>query len=628
MVIFVLNLTRMKQMDAIDKISTIYRNTAEEARQKLNKIQQKIYRIGTLRLLLFVAGVTGIIYFRSESWSTLAGIALVTLLPFLLLVKCHNRLFHRKDYLEKKIEINEQELAALNYDTSAFDDGEAYIDPTHLYTYDLDVFGPHSLFQYINRTCTQPGKHRLASWLGKHLEEKEEIIRRQEAVGELAAELGFRQRFRILGLLHKGKAADETELCQWAESPSIFRTRKPLRLLPPLVTGTNIICLGLAIAGILPASIYGIIWTCFVIAGFGFTGKITKMQAIYGKKLQILSTYAGLLRLMEKQPAQAALLKEIKLQIGREKRKASHSISQLNKLMNELDQRNNVFMYVILNGLFFWELRQIMRIEAWKEQYAAELPGWLDAIGQMDALNSLATFAYNHPDYVYPAICQTKADADTHKSSPSPFRLRAQALGHPLMNRDRCVRNDIDMAKRPFFIIITGANMAGKSTYLRTVGINYLLACIGAPVCARQMEICPARLITSLRTSDSLNDNESYFFAELKRLKLIIDKLQAGEELFIILDEILKGTNSMDKQKGSFALIKQFMTLQANGIIATHDLLLGTLIELFPDNIRNYCFEADITDNELTFSYRLRPGIAQNMNACFLMKKMGIAVAD
>ncbi|WP_288358431.1 MutS family DNA mismatch repair protein [uncultured Bacteroides sp.] len=637
-------------MNTIDKISAAYRNTAEEARQELNKVQQKIYRIGTLRLLLFVAGAAGIIYFRSESWGILAGIALVTLLPFLSLMKYHNRLFHRKDYLEKKMEINEQELAALDYDTSSFDDGEAYVDPAHLYTYDLDVFGPHSLFQYINRTCTQPGKHRLARWLGKHLERKEEIIRRQEAVGELAPELKFRQRFRILGLLYKGKAADETELCHWAESPCIFRSRKLLRLLPVLVAGTNLICLALAMTGMLPASICGIIWTCFVIAGFGFTGKVTKMQAFYGKKLQILSTYAALLHLMEKQPAQAALLKEIKQQIGGEKRKASHSISRLNKLMDELDQRNNVFMYVILNGLFFWELRQIMRIEAWKEQYAAELPGWLDAIGQMDALNSLATFAYNHPDYIYPSILQTeanagvegdvetqagtkvnaKADSATCQSSPlpSPFRLRAEALGHPLMNRDRCVRNDIDMAKRPFFIIITGANMAGKSTYLRTVGINYLLGCIGAPVCARQMEICPARLVTSLRTSDSLNDNESYFFAELKRLKLIIDKLQAGEELFIILDEILKGTNSMDKQKGSFALIKQFMTLQANGIIATHDLLLGTLIDLFPDDIRNYRFEADITDNELTFSYRLRPGIAQNMNACFLMKKMGIAVAD
>ena len=170
--------------------------------------------------------------------------------------------------------------------------------------------------------------------------------------------------------------------------------------------------------------------------------------------------------------------------------------------------------------------------------------------------------------------------------------------------------------------------MAGKSTYLRTVGINYLLACIGAPVWAKQMEIYPARLVTSLRTSDSLTDNESYFFAELKRLKLIIDKLEAGEELFIILDEILKGTNSMDKQKGSFALIKQFMNMNTNGIIATHDLLLGTLIESFPQNIRNYCFEADITNNELTFSYQMRNGVAQNMNACFLMKEMGIAVIN
>lgn len=618
-------------MNSIEEISATYRSIAEKAKQELNKVQQQIYRIGTLRLLLFCAGVAGIIYFWAESWAVLGGIALVTLLPFVLLIRYHERLFRRKDYLEKEIEINGQELAALDYDTSAFEDGEEYVDPAHLYTYDLDVFGPHSLFQYINRTCTQPGKERLAGWLNKHLEKKEEIQRRQGAVQELAPELEFRQRFRILGLLHKGKAADETELNAWAKSPSVFRTKKLLRALPPLVVATNAICIGLVIAGVLSGNAYGIIWTCLLIASFSFTGRITKIQAIYGKKLQILSTYAGLLRLMEEQPMQSELLKEIKEEIGGEKRKASHSIGQLSKLMNELDQRNNAFMYVILNGFFFWELRQIMRIEAWKEQYASELPRWLTAIGQVDALNSLATFAYNHPDCTFPAVLD-KADiaAYSHSAahSASSFCLRAEALGHPLMNRDRCVRNDIDMEKRPFFIIITGANMAGKSTYLRTVGINYLLACVGTPVCARQMEIYPARLITSLRTSDSLTDNESYFFAELKRLKLIIDKLQAGEELFIILDEILKGTNSMDKQKGSFALIKQFMTLQANGIIATHDLLLGTLIDLFPRNIRNYCFEADITNDELTFSYRLRPGIAQNMNACFLMKKMGIAVAD
>lgn len=608
-------------MDTIDKVSTAYRDMAEEARRELNKVQQQIYRIGTLRLLLFIAGIAGIIYFWPEGWALPTGIAIVTLLPFMLLIKYHNRLFYRKDYLEKKVEINEQELAALNYDISSFDDGKEFEDPAHLYTYDLDVFGPHSLFQYVNRTCTQLGKKRLASWFNKHLEKKEEILKRQEAIRELAPELKFRQHFRILGLLHKGKAADEAELNAWAASPDVFRTKKFLRILPAAVTAINVACILLIFAGILPATIYGFIWTCFVIAGFSFTGKITKIQTVYGKKLRILATYAVLLRLMEEQPMQAALLKEIKEEIGGEEQGASHSIRQLNKLMNELDQRNNVFMYVILNGFFFWELRQIMRIEAWKKQYASELPRWLAAIGRIDALNALAAFAYNHPDYIYPAIVQEKV-------GHSPFRLRAEALGHPLMQRDRCVRNGIDMEKQPFFIIITGANMAGKSTYLRTVGINYLLACIGSPVCASQMEVYPARLITSLRTSDSLNDNESYFFAELKRLKLIIDKLQSGEELFIILDEILKGTNSKDKQKGSFALIKQFMALQAKGIIATHDLLLGTLIDLFPEDIRNYCFEADITDNELTFSYRLRPGIARNMNACFLMKKMGIAVTD
>ena len=603
-------------MKTIKEIETTYSNIVKESQQKLNKVQQQIYRIGTLRLLLFVVGVAGIIYFWSESWLILGGIALVTLLPFILLIKFHNRLFYQKDYLEKMIEVNQQELSALNYDTSTFDDGEEFIDPSHLYSFDLDVFGSHSLFQYINRTCTQLGKNRLAHWLDQHLTNKEKIIERQEAIRELAPELEFRQRFRILGLLHKGKTADETELKAWAVSPSVFRTNKFLRILPMLVAGTNIVCIALVIAGFLSANIGGFIWMCFLIASLSFTKRISKVQAVYGKKLQILGTYAKLLHLMDEQQMKSTLLKSIKEQIGGEKRKASYSIQRLDKLMNELDQRNNYFMYTVLNGSFFWELWQIMRIEAWKEQYAAELPHWLTAIGDIDALNSLATFAYNHPNYIYPSIC------------PHSFHLCAQSMGHPLMQRDRCVHNDLDMEKRPFFIIITGANMAGKSTYLRTVGINYLLACIGAPTCATQMELYPAQLITSLRTSDSLNDNESYFFAELKRLKLIIDKLQAGEELFIILDEILKGTNSMDKQKGSFALIKQFMTLQANGIIATHDLLLGTLIELYPENIRNYCFEADITNNELTFSYRMRPGIAQNMNACFLMKKIGIAVAD
>lgn len=606
-------------MKQIEETARIYRQRAEEAGRRLARIQGQIYRTSMLRLLLFVAGVAGLITFRHEGWAVLAGTALVTFVPFAGLIKYHNRLFRQKDHAEKMSEVNRQELAALDYDTSAFNDGKEFADPAHLYAFDLDVFGPHSLFQYINRTCTQPGRLCLARWMGNHLTDRQQIEARQEAVRELAPELEFRQQFRIAGLLHKGQRADADELRAWGASPAVFRKHRMLRLLPAAVTAANAVCLVLTLAGLMPGSLWGMLWGCFLVGSFAFTGRISKVQAVYGKKLQILGTYARLLHLMDRHPMHCACLKAVKDKIGSNRRMASFAIERLDKLMNALDQRNNYLMYALLNGTFCWELWQMMRIEAWREQYAGYLPQWLDAIARMDALNSLATFAYNHPDYVYPTL---------QDGTQPGFRFRATALGHPLMHRDRCVRNDLEMTRRPFFIIITGANMAGKSTYLRTIGVNYLLACIGAPVCAADMELTPARLITSLRTSDSLNDNESYFFAELKRLKLIIDKLQAGERLFIILDEILKGTNSVDKQKGSFALIKQFMTLQANGIIATHDLMLGQLADLFPEHIRNYCFEADINHDELTFSYRLRPGVAQNMNACFLMKKMGIAVAE
>ena len=607
-------------MEKTEQLAAGYRHEADEAHRAQERTQRAIYRTETLRLLVFAAGVAGAIIFRHEAWYVPTGIIAAALVPFMCLVKHHNRLYKRKDYLETKRRINEEELAALtDYDTSAFDDGSRYADPSHLYAFDLDVFGPHSLFQYINRTCTPIGGERLAAWLGHHLESKEEIEQRQAAVAELAGKREFRHEFRIAGLLYKGEATDKDTLCTWAASPSVFHSRRSTRLLPATVTGANALCLVLTLCGLMPANVWGMVWALFLTISFCFTGRISKVQATYGKQLRILGTYARLLRLTDAEDMQSPLLQEVKGRIGNERDRASEAIRQLSKLMDSLDQRNNYLMYVLLNGTFCWELWQIMRIEAWREYHAGCLPQWLEAVADTDALCSLGTFAYNHPTYAYPTLLPPEENG---------FCYRAEALGHPLMRRDRCVRNDMQMEGRPAFIIITGANMAGKSTYLRTVGVNFLLACCGMPVCAKRMELTPVRLVTSLRTSDSLNDNESYFFAELKRLKLIIDKLQAGEQLFIILDEILKGTNSLDKQKGSFALIEQFMALRANGIIATHDLQLGHLADLFPGLIRNLCFEADITRDELTFSYRLRPGVAQNMNACFLMRKMGIAMTD
>lgn len=603
-------------MEHLTLLRATYRETVRRTELKLKEVRQQIYRISILRLVLFIAGVVGVIYFWSAGWLPVTLTACATFIPFLFLIKHHNKLFYKKDYLEKKIDINKQELEALNYNISAFDGGNEYIDATHLYTYDLDVFGEHSLFQYTNRTSTLLGKKRLASWFNAHLTNKTEIEKRQTAVQELTPQLRMRQQFRILGLLYKGQPADEEEIKAWAQSPSYYRRNAFFRSLPFIVPAVNIAFIALAMAGILSFSLAGAVFVAIALLSFLFSKGITRMQTLYGKKMQILGTYARLIRIIEEAEPESVALKEIKALVCNNKKTASQAVKRLTDLMNALDQRNNLLMAMVLNGFLFWELRQAMRIEAWKENYAADMPQWLEAISEMDAYCSLATFAYNHPDYVYPHL------------TAAPFCMKGEALGHPLMNRQTCVRNGIDIAKRPFFIIITGANMAGKSTYLRTVGVNYLLACVGMPVCAEQLTLYPSQLVTSLRTSDSLTDNESYFFAELKRLKLIIDKLNAGEQLFIILDEILKGTNSMDKQKGSFALIKQFMALQANGIIATHDLLLGELAALYPNDIRNYCFEADIANNELSFSYQLKNGVAQNMNACFLMKKMGIAVID
>lgn len=603
-------------MEKQKQIITTYQQIIQEAKVELQNAQKRIYYISLLRLVLFAGAITGATVFWSDGWLYISIFAILPFILFIWLVKRHNFWFHRKDFLKKKIVINEQELKAIHYDFSDFDDGEEYIDPGHFYTFDLDIFGKNSLFQYINRTSTPIGKQHLANWFNAHLENKEAIGLRQEAIRELSTELEYRQQIRLLGLLYKGKPADTAEIKEWADSPSYYRKHTLLRIIPTTVSIINLVCISLAFLGILPVNAAGGVFVSFVIFSSIFSKGITKLQATYSEKLQILSTYADQILLTEKKEMYSPALKQLKRELTNQHQTASQAVRQLSRLMSALDQRGNLLMSTILNGLTFWELRQVMRIEQWKEMHADDLPRWIEAIGEIDAYCSLATFAYNHPDYIYPEI------------STRSFHLQAKALGHPLMDRNKCVRNGIDIEKRPFFIIITGANMAGKSTYLRTVGVNYLLACIGAPVWADQMEIYPARLITSLRTSDSLTDNESYFFAELKRLKLIIDKLQAGEELFIILDEILKGTNSMDKQKGSFALIKQFMNMNTNGIIATHDLLLGTLTDYFPQNIRNYCFEADIANNELTFSYQMRDGVARNMNACFLMKKMGIAVIE
>lgn len=594
-----------------------YNRENEVATAELKTVKRKIHQLGTLKLVVFVGGIAAVVALRHEAYWAIALAALAAVVGFMLLAVWQDRYFRRKGYLETSIKVASDEIAAINYDYSAFESGKEYNNPEHPFAHDIDLFGERSLFQSMNRTVTAGGERRLAHWLMHPLEVVTEIVNRQKAVAELSKLWAWRKDFRVVGLLNRGERNDsEADLKEWVDQPLRVYKYRTLRLLPYMVGIFNLVLLILAFAGVVSFTLFGSIFSILIGASFFFTSSITKGQAAFNKRMRTLDAYGQLIERIECLQPESGLLQDIRDRIANDDGQASAAIALLNKRMNALDQRNNLIVLILMNGLYFKELYAWMQVERWKLQYGPKLLQWVDAAIEMDALCSLANFCGNHPNYIFPTPTDTS------------FTLEGKALGHPLMNREKCVRNDIDVTKRPYFIIVTGANMAGKSTYLRTVCTNYMLACVGAPVWATSLTFSPAHLVTSLRTTDSLNDNESYFFAELKRLKFIIDKLKAGENLFIVLDEILKGTNSVDKQKGSLALIRQLLAQKANGIIATHDLILGSLREQFPNEIANFCFEADITNNELTFSYQMREGLAQNMNACFLMEKMGIAVAE
>lgn len=598
----------------MEKVYAYYKEKIARYETRAEALGKRIYLLGSFRLLLVAGLIVALWFCKGESGGVLTLIVAVFVIPFVGLMMWHSCLFARKRYAEAMARHCRDELMALDYDFSAFDGASEKSDPAHPFSLDLDLFGNSSLFQSLNRTVTADGRERLADWFRYPLTDKAEIVRRQEAVRELAPLVELRQHFYVTGILQEqGKRDRQVFASLVAIAPCLMRSRT----WTVLVWAVPLVWLGLAagcVTSALPYSVLGLFFAMAFVVAYMTSKQVAKIHRSLDKMEQILSAYAELIRCIEEQAFRSQALQALHGRFRADGRTASALIRRLSRYVGALNQRFSL-AGVLLNIFTLRDTRMAIRLEQWNAAYGKVAEGWFDALAAFDAYASLGTFAFNHPDYAYPEI------ADRY------FQMEGKALGHPLLHRERCVRNDIDIRQAPSFLIVTGANMAGKSTYLRTVGVNYLLACIGAPVCAESLTLYPAALVTSLRTSDSLVSHESYFFAELKRLKMMIDRLQRGEQLFIILDEILKGTNSVDKQKGSLALMKQLVRHRSCGIIATHDLVLGSLADDFPDAIRNYCFEADIEGDELRFSYCLQPGMAHNMNACFLMQKMGITIA-
>ncbi len=596
----------------IDRLKLFYSDRIGKQKGELSKVQKKIYTLGTVRLVLaLLVFLLFYLFWNQINGYVLAAVA-AGLIVFFRLVLEGNNLTKQKEYLKAALLSDKNELKAITYDFSPYDGAPERINGEHPFTLDLDIFGNRSFFQSFNRTVTPSGKDILAGWMENPLSDEATILERQESVRELASNPALIHHFQVTGSLNASKQSDVDELRSITQQPTLFLQNPFWRLLRYLLPALWVLVIIFTWLGYFLPEFIGAFYIMALIVSESGVKKINFLQGWIGRKAKILETYSELFYIIENQDVKSSLLQQIRQVFILKGFTVSKEVQKLAQLSGELDQRSNMLVHILLNPLLLWDIRKAMAIDSWKVRNGEKLGQWLLALGTFDAFCSMGKFAYNHPDFVYPEI------------SGSYFDMEGKSLGHPLMYRDTCIKNDIHFHATPYFMIVTGANMAGKSTYLRTIGINYLLACTGMPVCAESLRLYPARLYTSLRTSDSLADNESYFFAELKRLKAIIDELNSGNRLFIILDEILKGTNSIDKQKGSFALLRQLIDLKTCGIIATHDLALGELEQQYPEHVKNYHFDADIINNELHFSYQLRTGVARNMNACFLMNKMGI----
>jgi len=597
--------------------------TREEIKQKYHglyvqysaeevALARRIRQYGLFRLLFFLLWVILIYLSTSWSWTSFGIITGVGALLFGFLVGKHGKMHRRKSILEQLVKINGEQEQAMEWKFDELDDGAGYIDERHLYSYDLDLFGRGSLFQYVNRTSTIPGRDRLAHLLTSIERDPPEILQRQEAVDELSALMEWRQDFRVQGLLVDEHIDDISGLEKWVVSEPDFKSLffKVLIFLIPLIN-----------LGIFMLSIFAYIsfwqFLAYLIIPLMFAGikhrKVNVKHNLLSRKYQVLKKYGSLFEMIEKQSFSSDRMTTLQKALSSDGKSAGRAIRQLSKIANAFDTRLNLLAGFLMNIFFLWDIRQSVRLERWQKQYRGHLSHWFRVMAETDTYISLAGYTYNNPDSIFPNI----EYAET-------FHFKAEDLGHPLIHANKRVCNDYSVDAWGNFTILTGANMAGKSTFLRTIGVNMVLASCGAPVCAKALSFSPVQLVTSIHTIDSLANNESYFYAELKRLKLIIDMLKDGSQVFIILDEILKGTNSGDKQSGSRALVKQLISLQASGIIATHDLSLGELEEHFPANVQNRCFEIIIDKDKLDYDYLLKPGIARNMNATILMERMGI----
>ncbi|SFG94819.1 MutS-related protein [Pedobacter insulae] len=597
------------------EIQTNYEILIDEFENKIKVVKAKIDRFSFLRVALLLAEVLVFVVFVSvtnELVILIAGFCLLLpIIIFIAVVKKQQVLEKEEAYLKNLLWVYQNEVAVSTGNGNGYDEGTSFEDDSHPYLADLDVFGKSSLFALINRCATYEGIEKLSNHLSQE-NNKVAILERQVAVREIFSEIESTFGFRANLKMHRTNKIAEIKykLKEQLAKQLKFTQGRFLKLyvkITPVVTIT--LFLAAVVVGGKLWSVLSLLVLVNAAVTFYYMKRINMLYYGFSGSAALLNDYGTAIAWTEEREWKSDYI----IALFDSKEKVSLQIKKLAKIIQAFDVRLNILLSAVLNFFFLWDLRCCIKIDQWHQTAASKVENGLDRIGSFEELISIATLTFNHPTWTFPEIVDD-------------FSFSSTFMGHPLIPPPKRIDNHFEFMGQPTVDIITGSNMAGKSTFLRTIGVNMVLAYLGAPVCASKMTLSIFRLLTYMRIKDSLHERTSTFKAELNRLKMILTQVALHENSLVLIDEMLRGTNSKDKLMGSKVFIERLIDLHRPTLFATHDLQLSELKDIYDAAVRNFHFDIQINNGEMDFDYKLKDGPCTIFNAAILLKEIGLSL--
>ncbi len=600
-------------MDARER----YEARSKELDEELETLQGRYDALAWSRLAVLVAAIAAAVgtlwkNLGALGWSVTIGATVV----FVVLVFLHSRVASRRDRAQTAKGFHDRGLKRLDGKWTEFEDhGGRYLRDDHPYALDLDVFGPGSLFQLMNDTRTRLGARRLATWLAGPAPEST-IGVRQEAVRELSDQHRWRESLAVAGVRASESSPDPEPMLAWGEANPVLRASMLVRAGAWVGTGTLILVAVATSHPAVPGWALLIPYALNMVLSIALAKKLQPTIQAVSERSEDLERYGEMLALVEKQSFESSGLEALQQRLAATGQGSSSEIGRLARIVSVLDARRNGAFRALVGPALLWDLHCVIALERWQRRAGPAARGWLRALADIEALSSVGTFAFENPGFTFPRI------------ESGPLHFEAQCLGHPLLHDDVRVVNDVSLPGPGSVLLVTGSNMSGKSTLLRSIGVAGVLAVAGAPVCASELRMSACVVRSSMRVSDSLKDGVSRFYAELLKIKQVTETAGQDKPVLFLLDEILHGTNSRERHIGARSIIRTLVQHGAMGAVSTHDLALASLAEEMPERVRLVHLQEQVTDGKMVFDYRLRDGVVRSGNALRWMRHVGLQVEE